>query len=301
MWFGLALIAVLFWSGSDFFSKLGSKKEDKLSQFKMIIAVGLVMGIHATVEVLVNGVEFNLQVMWTYLPVSFLYILAMFLGYIGLRYIQLSLSSPICNSSGAFAAILCFLFLDETLSGLQIAAVILITVAIVLLAVYERKMDEAELISSGEKVDKKYMNSFIALFFPIFYLIIDGLGTFADAIVLETLNEDSANIAYEYTFLVLGIAAAIYVYGVKREKLLVKRESPKLLAGICETAGQYAYIFAIAANAIAAAPVISSYCMFSVIWARIFMKEKLTWKQYALVALAIIGIVMMGIAEAGAE
>ncbi len=301
MWFGLALIAVLFWSGSDFFSKLGSKKEDKLSQFKMIIAVGLVMGIHATVEVLVNGVEFNLQVMWTYLPVSFLYILAMFLGYIGLRYIQLSLSSPICNSSGAFAAILCFLFLDETLSGLQIAAVILITVAIVLLAVYERKMDEAELISSGEKVDKKYMNSFIALFFPIFYLIIDGLGTFADAIVLETLNEDSANVAYEYTFLVLGIAAAIYVYGVKREKLLVKRESPKLLAGICETAGQYAYIFAIAANAIAAAPVISSYCMFSVIWARIFMKEKLTWKQYALVALAIIGIVMMGIAEAGAE
>ncbi|MCR5715343.1 MAG: EamA family transporter [Lachnospiraceae bacterium] len=299
MWFWLSLVSILFWSGSDFFSKLGSKREDKNSQFKMIMAVGLVMGIHATVEVVVNGVEFNLGVMLQYLPVSLLYILAMFLGYIGLRYIQLSLSSPICNSSGAFAAILCFAFLHTTLAPIQIVAVVLITIAIVMLAYFERKMDEEELIASGEKVDKKYMNSFIAIFFPIFYLIIDGLGTFADAIVLESMNEDSANVAYEYTFLVLGIAAAIYVLGVKKEKLIVKRETPKLLAGIFETAGQYAYIFAIGANAIAAAPLISSYCMFSVIWARIFMKEKLTWKQYAMVGLAIVGIVLMGIAEAG--
>ena len=42
---------------------------------------------------------------WTYLPVSVLYILSMTLGYVGLRYIELSISSPICNSSGALVAV----------------------------------------------------------------------------------------------------------------------------------------------------------------------------------------------------
>ena len=34
-----------------------------------------------------------------YLPVASIYIIAMVFGYVGLRYIELSVSSPICNSS----------------------------------------------------------------------------------------------------------------------------------------------------------------------------------------------------------
>ena len=108
MWFILSLVAVFFWSGSDFFSKLGSPQKDKNSHLKMIVAVGLVMGSHATYQVLVNGVTFNLQTVLVYLPVSFLYIFSMLLGYIGLRYIELSITSPICNTSGAVAAFLSF-------------------------------------------------------------------------------------------------------------------------------------------------------------------------------------------------
>jgi hypothetical protein len=40
-----------------------------------------------------------------YLPASVMYILSMTLGYVGLRYIELSISSPICNASGALVAI----------------------------------------------------------------------------------------------------------------------------------------------------------------------------------------------------
>lgn len=43
-WFILALIAMLCWSGSDLFSKMGSKPDDKLSHWKMVMAVGLVIG-----------------------------------------------------------------------------------------------------------------------------------------------------------------------------------------------------------------------------------------------------------------
>ena len=48
MWFVLALIALLCWSGSDLFSKIGCREpDDKLAHLKMVMAVGLVMGLHA--------------------------------------------------------------------------------------------------------------------------------------------------------------------------------------------------------------------------------------------------------------
>ena len=116
-WFWFALIALFCWSGSDLFSKLGCCDEnDRTSHLKMVIAVGLVMGLHAAFEILVNGVRLSFSDILTYLPASLLYILSLFLGYIGLRYIELSVSSPICNTSGAVSAILCFIFLQRQLS-----------------------------------------------------------------------------------------------------------------------------------------------------------------------------------------
>ena len=155
MWFILSLVAVFFWSGSDFFSKLGSPQKDKNSHLKMIVAVGLVMGSHATYQVLVNGVTFNLQTVLVYLPVSFLYIFSMLLGYIGLRYIELSITSPICNTSGAVAAFLSFLFLKQTLSFPQLIATVLVIVAIVLLSYFQKQKEEAELKESGEEPGMK--------------------------------------------------------------------------------------------------------------------------------------------------
>ena len=78
--------------------------KDKYSHLKMVMAVGLVMGLHAAYEVFFNGVEISGEIILTYLPVSMLYILSMAIGYLGLRYIELSISSPICNSSGAPAS-----------------------------------------------------------------------------------------------------------------------------------------------------------------------------------------------------
>ena len=119
MWFWLALIALLCWSGSDLFSKIGCRGNDKYAHLKMVIAVGIIMGIHALYEIFVGGVEVTWHVILTYLPVSLLYISSMTLGYIGLRYIELSISSPICNSSGALVAVLCFITgtLDDGIEG----------------------------------------------------------------------------------------------------------------------------------------------------------------------------------------
>ncbi|MGL5972579.1 MAG: EamA family transporter [Oscillospiraceae bacterium] len=291
MWFLFSMFSVLMWSGSDLFSKIGSKSNDKFSHWKMVIAVGTVMGIHA-ISQLIGGVEFDSTTIITYLPVSFLYILSMIFGYAGLRYIQLSISSPICNSSGAVAAILVFLFLGQTMTPIQLLGVSFVSLGVILLAIVENKTDKEDY---QKETGSKYKSSFLGLLFPILYLLIDGLGSFADALVLETLDEAQANIAYELTFFLLAIAALIYLVVIKKQKIKLKNEKSKVIAAICETAGQFTYIFAIGSNAILAAPLISSYSIFSVLWSRIFLKEKLSNKHYYVIFLVFIGIVILGL------
>lgn len=291
MWFFYALFSIIAWSGSDVFSKVGSKPEDQYSHWKMIMVVGFVMGLQAIYELTIGGVSFDWHNMLTYLPVSALYILSMTLGYAGLRYIELSISSPICNSSGAVTAILCFVFLGQRMNGLQLFAVMLITSGVIALAYLDRT-DSAE-----ETVPKKDSSRFIGILLPILYCVIDGLGTFADALVLGSglLEEKQANIAYEFTFLVVGILAFLYLRIVRREPIRLRQEKPKVLAAVCETAGQFTYIFAIGANAILAAPLIASYSIFSVLWSRLFLKERLTLKHYGIILIVLLGISILGI------
>lgn len=297
-WFWFSIIALLCWSGSDFFSKIGCRDaSDKYSQYKMVTAVGVVMGIHAAIEIFVGGVEISWQVIWTYLPVSLLYIGSMTLGYVGLRYIELSISSPICNASGALVAIIAIV--SGTAGKMAIAqyiAIFLACAGVIGLGFVEANEDDELRAARQEASNYKYAKSWLALALPIAYCILDAAGTFADDLVLETLNEDSANVAYELTFLVAGIVSFIYTVIIKKQKLLPKAEGPKYIGAAFETAGQLAYIYALASGESAlAAPIIASYCMASVLWSRLFLKEKLSWKHYACILVTFAGILIMGI------
>ena len=299
MWFWLALITLLCWSGSDLFSKIGCRDpKDKYSHLKMVTAVGVVMGLHAAYEIFVGGAEINFSILLTYLPVSLLYIGSMTLGYIGLRYIELSISSPICNSSGALVAVLCLATGGiGSIHPAQLVAVAFVCVGVIGLGVVEAHEDEGLRAARQEASNYKYAKSWLALALPVMYCLLDALGTFADSRVLETLNEDSANVAYELTFLLAGVVCFIYVVLVKKQPLLPRQEAPKYTGAIFETAGQFAYIYAIAdqEHVALAAPIISAYCAASVLWSRVILREKLSWKHYAMILLVVIGIVIMGI------
>lgn len=297
-WFWFSIIALLCWSGSDFFSKIGCRDAaDKYSQYKMVTAVGVVMGIHAAIEIFVGGVEISWQVIWTYLPVSLLYIGSMTLGYVGLRYIELSISSPICNASGALVAIIAIVSgTAEKMAAAQYIAIFLACAGVIGLGFVEANEDDELRAARQEASNYKYAKSWLALALPIAYCILDAAGTFADDLVLETLNEDSANVAYELTFLVAGIVSFIYTVVIKKQKLLPKAEGPKYIGAAFETAGQLAYIYALASGESAlAAPIIASYCMASVLWSRLFLKEKLSWKHYTCILVTFAGILIMGI------
>ena len=302
MWFWFAVIALLCWSGSDLFSKIGCQDSaDKYSHLKMVTAVGLVMGLHAAYEIFIGGVEITGGILLTYLPVSMLYILSMAMGYLGLRYIELSISSPICNSSGALVAVLTFATagISEDLPPLALAAVALVCLGVIALGVTESTEDEELRKARQDASNHHYAKSWIAITIPIIYCLLDALGTFADSRVLELIDEDSANVAYELTFLLVGLACAVYVLGIKKQKLVARQEAPKYTGAVFETIGQFFYIYALAdtEHVAFAAPIISSYCVASVVWGRIFLKEKLSVKHYLSILLVIIGIVILGILD----
>ncbi len=297
-WFWFSIITLLCWSGSDFFSKIGCRDaSDKYSQNKMVMAVGVVMGIHAMYEIFIGGVAISWDVIFTYLPVSLLYIGSMALGYVGLRYIELSISSPICNASGALVAIIAILTgTAEPMAVPQYLAIAFACAGVIGLGFVEAGEDEALRAARQEASNYRYAKSWLALALPIAYCLLDAAGTFADDLVLETLDADSANVAYELTFFAAAIVMFLYTCVIKKQPLVPKMELPKYTGAIFETIGQFTYIMALASGESAlAAPIISSYCLVSVLWGRLFLKEKLSWKHYACIGVTFCGILIMGI------
>ncbi len=295
-WFAFALLTALLWGAADLFYKKGTVAEDKYSPMKIVVAVGLVMGVHALIYGLINHVSFTFKDVLTYLPVSAMYIISMAIGYKGLRYLDLSVASPVQNASGALVVLLLLIVFQAQITVFDIIAIVLVFAGIIGMGIIEKSEDDyVPLVES----DKKYTVSVLAILFPILYCIIDAMGTFGDAVVLEQLKliaEDAALISYELTFFICAVVCFIVLI-IKKQKFDFKSDKFKLMAAAFETGGQFFYIFAIAENSVISVPIVGSYCIFSVIFSRIFLKEKLSLKKFIMVVLVVIGIILMGISE----
>ncbi|MEG0288858.1 MAG: DMT family transporter [Carnobacterium sp.] len=295
MWFVFTLISIFSWGAADLFYKKGTNPKDPYSHLRIVMMVGLVMGIHAFWTIFFTDISYDPMNIIRYLPVSSMYILSMTIGYIGLRYIELSVSSPVMNSSGAIASLLTFIFLGQVMTGLQFFAVALISVGILLLSIFEKREADLDRMRYKEKIDRKYQIGALAIILPILYAIIDGVGTFADAFILDkVMSENQANTSYELTFLICAILAGIYLIGIKKQSFNLFEERTKGYAALFETFGQFFYVYAIAGNAIIVTPLISCYSIVSVILSRIFLKEKLTRSQYLVIAGIMVGIFILG-------
>ena len=84
---------------------------------------------------------------------------------------------------------------------------------------------------------------------------------------------------------------------IKKVRFELPKQRDKILAAVCETAGQFTYVFAMSGNGVIAAPILSSVCVVSLLLSRIFLKEKLTWKQYVFIGLVIIGILALAVLD----
>ncbi len=324
LYFVFALVALLCWSGSDLFSKKGTDEKDKNSHWKVTFAVGLIMGIHFIITLIGGAIiedpetlpkfvaslfytDFKIIDFFSYLPVAALYIFAMVLGYVGLRYIELSISSPICNCSGSLALLLCAIIFPIIgaepieFDAYIIIGVIAITIGIIGIGFVDSKENQELKELRRQASNRKYTKSFLALALPIAYLIIDALGTVGDEVYFFILGENAsdyaANSAFELTFFLLAIFAFIWVKFVKKDKLFTKRNGDLYVGGVCETIGQVFYMAVMFSDYEQFIPIISAYCVVSVLWSRIFLKEKLSWKHYLTIAITFVGIALLGVNE----
>ena len=285
------LLSFLCWGVADLFYKIGNKNEqDKYSHLKTGVIVGYVMGLHATIYMITNNLDINFIDLLKYLPVSLCYIASMVIGYKGLKYIELSISSPIQNTSGVITAILLILFFKEKYDLPAYIGIILVFIGVLIISIKEYKENR----NFDLKIYKKKI-TLLAIILPLMYCLLDGLGTFLDGIYLdkmELISEDSALLSYEYTFFIYGIINYIYL-SVKSDKLIIKEDCSKLVAAILETAGQFFYVFAMADDSVIGATVIGSYFILALLLSRIFLKEKLSIPKYIGISITSIGIIIL--------
>ena len=313
-----AVICLLGWGFADLFYKMSSDEDDKYSHLKIAVWVGLVMGVCALFLLPFSETSFTGALLATncvkYFPASLCYILSMVIGYAGLRYLEVSIVSPVQNSSGGLAALamICWLILVgkgntivEEYKAIDLFGIIFCVVGVVLLAVVERQADRGQIdakkqgLSHGAK----------ALIFPILYCVFDTIGTAADGIILDEetglgLGEIDVIVLYGLTFFAIGIGAWIFLL-VKERKAYnpfkLKEIKTKGVAALFEEFGQVFYVYAMAQKPVAAAPIVASYCIVSVVLSGLILKERLKKSQYLCVAIVILGIVILGISEGLSE
>ncbi|MBR2678941.1 MAG: EamA family transporter [Bacilli bacterium] len=292
------LLTFIFWGIADLFYKIGNRGEGNRNHLKTGIMVGLVMGIHGTYLLLTTHTNINIIDIIKYLPVSFCYIASMIIGYRGLKYLELSISSPIQNTSGVIVALLFIIFFKEHYDYPFYIALVSIFIGIIVLSIIGLEKNKKE----RKEFNKK--NTFqkiltLTILFPLGYCLLDGLGTFLDGIYLdklELIGETASLIAYEYTFALYGLVTFIYLK-VKKEDFSIVKEKPKLAAALFETAGEIFYVTAMSGNSTVAAPIIGSYCVLSMLLSRIFLKEKLSKKEYIGIFLVLIGVIILALLD----
>ena len=304
-WLFFSIATALLWGTAELFYKKGARPDEKYSHLKICVWVGVVMGLHAIFTLLTQDINYNPLNIIRYLPVSLFYIISMAFSYFGMRFLEESISDPIENTAGVICTLLFVIFLQEEISWLTWVAIGVITIGVLGVSFLE---------NHGETTRKKKLGktlAVVAFCMPFVYALLDAFGTFLDDAffliedvassplvdVTEDTIEAVANTSYELTFALFALGIFIFLK-TKRVKFgSVPQHKDKILAAVFETAGQFTYVYALGGVDAIAAPILSSVCVVSLLLSRIFLKEKLSWKTYAFIAVVIVGILLLAVAE----
>lgn len=304
-WLFFSIATALLWGAAELFYKKGAQPDEKYSHLKICVWVGVVMGAHAIFTLLTQNINYNPVNLIRYLPVSLFYIVSMSFSYFGMRYLEESISDPIENTAGVICVLLFAIFMGETYHPLTWIATVVITIGVVGVSYLENK---------GETPRKKHLGKKLAIAafcMPFIYALLDAFGTFLDdgffliedvtKTPLVDVNVDTieavANTSYELTFALFALCLFIFMKAKKVKFGPIPKHKDKILAAVFETAGQFTYVYALGGVDAVAAPILSSVCIVSLLLSRIFLKEKLSWKTYAFIAVVIIGILLLAISE----
>ena len=304
-WLFFSVATALLWGTAELFYKKGARPDEKYSHLKICVWVGVVMGAHALFTLLTQDIGYNPVNLLIYLPVSLFYIISMAFSYFGMRFLEESISDPIENTAGVICVLLFAIFMGDEFSLLTWIAVGVITVGVVGVSYMENAGETPRKKTYGKKL------AIVAFIMPFLYALLDAFGTFLDDAfflvedianapfvdVTEETMEAVANTSYELTFALFALGLFLFMKAKKVKFGPVPQHKDKILAAVFETAGQFTYVYALGGVDAIAAPILSSVCVVSLLLSRIFLKEKLSWKTYAFIAVVIFGILLLAVAE----
>ena len=304
-WLFFSIATAVLWGTAELFYKKGAQPNEKYSHLKICVWVGVVMGAHAIFTLLTQDIGYNPINLLVYLPVSLFYIISMAFSYFGMRFLEESISDPIENTAGVICVLLFALFMGDEFSVLTWVAVAVIGVGVFGVSYLENKGETPRKKNYGKVL------AVVAFIMPFLYALLDAFGTFLDDAfflvediantplvdVTEDTIEAVANTSYELTFALFALGLFIFMKAKKVKFGPVPQHKDKILAAVFETAGQFTYVYALGGVDAVAAPILSSVCVVSLVLSRIFLKEKLSWKTYTFIAVVIVGILLLAVAE----
>ena len=304
-WLFFSIATAVLWGAAELFYKKGAQPNEKYSHLKICVWVGIVMGAHAIFTLLTQDINYNPVNILAYLPVSLFYIISMAFSYFGMRFLEESISDPIENTAGVICTLLFVIFLQEEISVFTWIAIVIITIGVLGVSFLENHGETTRKKKLGKKL------AVVAFCMPFVYALLDAFGTFLDDAfflvedvassplvdVTSDTIEAVANTSYELTFALFALGLFIFMKAKKVKFGAVPKHKDKILAAVFETAGQFTYVYALGGVDAVAAPILSSVCVVSLLLSRIFLKEKLSKKTYAFIAVVIIGILLLAISE----
>ena len=152
-WLILTLISTISWGVTDVFSKMSVDENDKDFHIKLTIWTGMAMGVlflmllpfseskASIIELSAKYIEF--------VPPALLYIISIMVGFVGLKYLELSVFSPIQNASGAVAMLIILAYylysgrisaVSEVVSPMDWVGVVLATAGILSMAAVQHNL-----------------------------------------------------------------------------------------------------------------------------------------------------------------
>lgn len=223
-------------------------------------------------------------------------LIAIFAGIVGalgfvfyifaLRIGKVSVVSVLTAGYPAVSVVLAILLLGDSLTTMQLTAIVMIVGAMILL-------------SGTESHEKDNLNgspkSKLWLFWAFLSLVFWGIWAIPSKIAIESIGEADYILIDGLTMVVVWAPLWLYFEKGKMERVIHKLKY-SAFAGVMASLGTVCLFLAISNGIVSlVTPLTSVYPIITVLLARFTLKERLIWLQYLAVAIAISGTVILAL------
>ena len=198
-WFILTLSAIILWGVTDILLKKSLHYSESLSHIKTFVWVGIIAAFSGAIvalcsDTLTESIGVLADNLYLILVNTF-YVVALFFGLLGAKYLDASIVSPLENIDGAIVAITLYLFflftgrshITDKIGLVQLVGTVAIVVGVILLGIQEQSLSKQETHLSEDK--KRHRLGALALIFPIIYNLVDAVSMVAAGITVSEETE----------------------------------------------------------------------------------------------------------------